>query len=52
MYSVRMPNTLNFSFDFFYATILVLAIYVPGSPHMYRYMLGQRKRALSKSKRE
>ncbi|CAL9229838.1 unnamed protein product [Arabidopsis halleri] len=66
MYSVRMPNTLNFSFDFFYATILVLAIYVPGTnsvnllitypmnhlPHMYRYMLGQRKRALSKSKRE
>ena len=31
MYSVRMPNTLNFSFDFFYATILVLAIYVPGT---------------------
>ncbi|CAN6833378.1 unnamed protein product, partial [Brassica oleracea] len=28
MYSVRMPNTLNFSFDFFYATILVLAIYL------------------------
>ncbi|CAF1696923.1 unnamed protein product [Brassica napus] len=52
MYSVRMPNTLNFSFDFFYATILALAIYVPGSPHMYRYMLGQRRRALSKSKRE
>ncbi|EOA19759.1 hypothetical protein CARUB_v10003916mg [Capsella rubella] len=52
MYSVRMPNTLNFSFDYFYAAIVVLAIYVPGSPHMYRYMLGQRKRALSKSKRE
>ncbi|CAN8299066.1 unnamed protein product [Cochlearia groenlandica] len=52
MYSVRLPNTLNFSFDYFYATILVLAIYVPGSPHMYRYMLGQRKRALSKSKKE
>ncbi|CAB89395.1 putative protein phosphatase [Arabidopsis thaliana] len=31
MYSVRMPNILNFSFDFFYATILVLAIYVPGT---------------------
>ncbi|CAN8236798.1 unnamed protein product [Cochlearia groenlandica] len=52
IYSIRMPNTLNFSFDYFYATILVLAIYVPGSPHMYRYMLGQRKRALSKSKSE
>ncbi|VVB18300.1 unnamed protein product [Arabis nemorensis] len=31
MYSVRMPNSLNFSFDYFYATILVLAIYVPGT---------------------
>ncbi|XP_010519217.1 PREDICTED: very-long-chain (3R)-3-hydroxyacyl-CoA dehydratase PASTICCINO 2 [Tarenaya hassleriana] len=51
-YSVRMPNKWNFSFDSFYAAILVLGIYVPGSPHMYRYMLGQRKRALSKSKRE
>lgn len=52
MYCVRMPNTWNFSFDYFYAAILVLGVYVPGSPHMYSYMLGQRKKALSKSKRE
>ncbi|EEF28700.1 ptpla domain protein, putative [Ricinus communis] len=51
-YCIRMPNTWNFSFDNFYAAILVLGIYVPGSPHMYSYMLGQRKKALSKSKRE
>ncbi|KAJ9170427.1 hypothetical protein P3X46_018534 [Hevea brasiliensis] len=51
-YCVRMPNTWNFSFDYFYAAILVLGVYVPGSPHMYSYMLGQRKKALSKSKRE
>lgn len=51
-YCVRMPNKWNFSFDYFYAAILVLGIYVPGSPHMYTYMLGQRKKALSKSKRE
>ncbi|KAL5714414.1 very-long-chain (3R)-3-hydroxyacyl-CoA dehydratase [Ranunculus cassubicifolius] len=51
-YSIRMPNTWNFSFDYFYAAIIVLVIYVPGSPHMYRYMLAQRKKALSKSKRE
>lgn len=30
MYSIRMPNALNFSFDSFYATLLVLATYVPG----------------------
>ncbi|KAM6563947.1 hypothetical protein CsatB_023945 [Cannabis sativa] len=52
LYCLRMPNKWNFSFDYFYASILVLAIYVPGSPHLYGYMLGQRKKALSKSKRE
>ncbi|XP_061948634.1 very-long-chain (3R)-3-hydroxyacyl-CoA dehydratase PASTICCINO 2 [Populus nigra] len=51
-YCLRMPNKWNFSFDNFYAAILVLGIYIPGSPHMYSYMLGQRKKALSKSKRE
>lgn len=49
-YCIRMPNKWNFSFDYFYAAILVLGFYVPGSPHMYGYMLGQRKKALSKSK--
>ncbi|GFS39554.1 protein-tyrosine phosphatase-like, PTPLA [Actinidia rufa] len=51
-YCIRMPNKWNFSFDYFYFAILVLGIYVPGSPHMYTYMLGQRKKALTKSKRE
>lgn len=51
-YCLRMPNKWNFSFDYYYAALLVLAIYVPGSPHMYTYMLGQRKKVLSKSKRE
>lgn len=52
IYSIRMPNKWNFSFDYFYAAILALGIYVPGGPHMYGYMLGQRKKALSKSKKE
>ncbi|KAI4370846.1 hypothetical protein MLD38_019149 [Melastoma candidum] len=51
-FCVRMPNKWNFSFDYFYASILVLGVYVPGNPHMYSYMLGQRKKALAKSKRE
>ncbi|XP_074302597.1 very-long-chain (3R)-3-hydroxyacyl-CoA dehydratase PASTICCINO 2A-like [Silene latifolia] len=51
-YCVRMPNKWNFSFDYFYAAIAVLGIYVPGSPHMYTYMLGQRKKVLSRSKRD
>ncbi|MQM05289.1 hypothetical protein Taro_038102 [Colocasia esculenta] len=49
-YCIRMPNKWNFSFDYFYAAIVALGIYVPGSPHMYQYMLGQRKKALSKIK--
>ncbi|KAE8722370.1 Very-long-chain (3R)-3-hydroxyacyl-CoA dehydratase PASTICCINO 2A [Hibiscus syriacus] len=51
-YCIGMPNKWNFSYDNFYAAILALGIYFPGSPHMYRYMLGQRKRALLKSKKE
>ncbi|XP_066355220.1 very-long-chain (3R)-3-hydroxyacyl-CoA dehydratase PASTICCINO 2A-like isoform X2 [Miscanthus floridulus] len=49
-YCLRMPNKWNFSYDYFYSSILALLIYVPGSPHMYRYMLSQRKKALSKAK--
>ncbi|KAI3794356.1 hypothetical protein L1987_36986 [Smallanthus sonchifolius] len=52
MYSVRMPNKWNFSFDYYYGSIVVLAIYVPGIPHLYGYMLGQRKKALMKPKKE
>ncbi|KAH0757287.1 hypothetical protein KY290_020780 [Solanum tuberosum] len=80
-----MPNKWNFSFDYYYAGLVALGIYVPGkypntytlfvqpyiipflinksendtwhddvfrSPHMYGYMLGQRKKALSKLKKE
>ncbi|GLJ14661.1 hypothetical protein SUGI_0237360 [Cryptomeria japonica] len=51
LYCLRMPNKFNFGFDYFYASLLVLAVYVPGSPHMYTYMIGQRKKALSKSRK-
>ncbi|KAK2973505.1 hypothetical protein RJ640_020167 [Escallonia rubra] len=53
-YCIRMPNTWNFSFDYSYIAVIALGIYVPGMsiPHLYGYMLGQRKKALSKSKKE
>ncbi|RXH74079.1 hypothetical protein DVH24_021259 [Malus domestica] len=54
-YSIRMPNKWNFCFDYFYAAIVALGIYVPGMhriPYMYGYMLGQRKKALAKAKGE
>ncbi|KAL8556095.1 hypothetical protein ACS0TY_003777 [Phlomoides rotata] len=49
-YSIRMPNKLNFGFDYYYNALLTLGVYVPGIPHLYGYMLGQRKKALSKPK--
>ncbi|XP_062006037.1 very-long-chain (3R)-3-hydroxyacyl-CoA dehydratase PASTICCINO 2A [Rosa rugosa] len=51
-YCIRMPNKWNFSFDYICAAIVALGFYVPGIPHMYGYMLTQRKKVLSKSKAE
>ncbi|KAK1361796.1 Very-long-chain (3R)-3-hydroxyacyl-CoA dehydratase [Heracleum sosnowskyi] len=51
-YCIRMPNKWNSSFDYFSAAIAILGLYIPGSPFLYSYMLGQRKKALSKTKRE
>ncbi|WMV53276.1 hypothetical protein MTR67_046661 [Solanum verrucosum] len=79
-YSIRMPNKWNFSFDYYYAAFVCLAIYLPGKnhniilllkvssrsaqicqfclftrflgfSHLYSYMLGQRKKALSEPKK-
>ncbi|XP_039773741.1 very-long-chain (3R)-3-hydroxyacyl-CoA dehydratase PASTICCINO 2A-like [Panicum virgatum] len=49
-YCLRLPNKWNFSYDYSYTSILALAVYIPGSPHMFKYMLSQCKKALSKSK--
>ncbi|XP_037404162.1 very-long-chain (3R)-3-hydroxyacyl-CoA dehydratase PASTICCINO 2A [Triticum urartu] len=49
-YLVKMPNKWNFSFDYFYTCAIAIGVYVPGGPHMFTYMLAQRKKALSKAK--
>ncbi|KAG2568396.1 hypothetical protein PVAP13_7NG316248 [Panicum virgatum] len=49
-YCFRLPNRWNFSYDYYFTSILALMIYIPGSPHMFTYMLSQRKKALSKAK--
>ena len=49
-YFVKMPNKWNFSFDYFYTCVIAIGVYVPGGPHMFTYMLAQRKKALSKAK--
>ncbi|KAF3341678.1 very-long-chain (3R)-3-hydroxyacyl-CoA dehydratase PASTICCINO 2A [Carex littledalei] len=49
-YCLRIPNKWNLSFDYHLTSIAVLGISLPGSPQMYTYLLGQRKKALSKLK--
>ncbi|VAI61701.1 unnamed protein product [Triticum turgidum subsp. durum] len=44
-YCLQMPNKWNFSFNYHYASVLLM-----GFPHMYRYMLLRRKVVLSKAK--
>lgn len=36
-YCIRMPNKWNFSFDYFYAAILALGIYVPGTYQFFSH---------------
>lgn len=44
--SVRMPNAANFAFDYHTACVLTMLSYLPGLPHLYGYMLTQRKKVL------
>lgn len=51
--TVSMPNRYNFAFDYHVACIVVLALYIPGLPHMYAHMIRQRRKyvgAVSKAK--
>lgn len=52
IYSVFMPNSINFAFDYYYFLYLVLATYVPGSYIMYTYMLAQRKKQLAPANKD
>lgn len=47
MWSFDMPNAYNMAFDYHIMCCISMFIYVPGFPHMYFYMLSQRKKALS-----
>jgi len=38
-YCIRMPNTWNSSFDYFYLAIVALAIYVPGMHEAFFLLL-------------
>lgn len=47
-WSVSLPNSFNFAFDYYWLCIILSVIYIPGLPHMYLYMLRQRRKMLSK----
>ncbi|KAM5157761.1 very-long-chain (3R)-3-hydroxyacyl-CoA dehydratase 1 isoform 1-T1 [Mantella aurantiaca] len=46
MYSLRLPNKYNVSFDYYYFLIAVMCFYIPLFPQLYFHMLRQRRRVL------
>ncbi|KAG2595637.1 very-long-chain (3R)-3-hydroxyacyl-CoA dehydratase PASTICCINO 2A-like [Panicum virgatum] len=49
-YCLKMPNKWNSSFSYYYFSIILSILYIPGFPYLFHYMLTQRKKALSKAK--
>ena len=48
--SYEMPNLLNFTFQPYVVTIMIMLYYIPGFPPMYFHMFAQRKKVLGKAK--
>ena len=46
VFSIDLPNKLNFTFNFYLIMIFVMLIYIPLFPPMYFHMFGQRKKVL------
>ncbi|XP_051266984.1 very-long-chain (3R)-3-hydroxyacyl-CoA dehydratase 1 isoform X1 [Dicentrarchus labrax] len=46
MYSMRLPNVYNVSFDYYYCLIVVMLSYIPLFPQLYFHMLRQRRKVL------
>uniref|UniRef100_A0A7M5XBA9 Very-long-chain (3R)-3-hydroxyacyl-CoA dehydratase n=2 Tax=Clytia hemisphaerica TaxID=252671 RepID=A0A7M5XBA9_9CNID len=51
-FSIRLPNKLNFGFDFVWLCYVLYPVYIPGFYHLFTYMLRQRKKVLGKPKAE
>lgn len=53
VYSVAMPNALNFTFDLHSTLIIFALLYIPVFPMLYMHMFAQRKKVLGgKSKKD
>mmetsp|Transcript_45633 Transcript_45633/g.74397 ORF Transcript_45633/g.74397 Transcript_45633/m.74397 type:complete len:234 (-) Transcript_45633:130-831(-) len=46
-YNLDLPNPYNIQFNYYYFTLFLLLLYIPGSPYMYMHMVSQRKKALA-----
>ncbi|CAB1340676.1 unnamed protein product [Coregonus sp. 'balchen'] len=46
MFSMRLPNKYNVSFDYYYFLIIVMLSYIPLFPQLYFHMLRQRRKVL------
>uniref|UniRef100_A0A0N5BK88 Very-long-chain (3R)-3-hydroxyacyl-CoA dehydratase n=1 Tax=Strongyloides papillosus TaxID=174720 RepID=A0A0N5BK88_STREA len=46
IFTLEMPNSLNFSFSYWWYVVILCLLYIPGFPKMYFYMFGQRKKVL------
>jgi len=46
-WTYTMPNEWNVPFDYYWAVLIGLAFYLPGSPIMYGHMLAQRRKQLN-----
>ncbi|KAK4013158.1 very-long-chain (3R)-3-hydroxyacyl-CoA dehydratase 2 [Daphnia magna] len=51
-FSVLLPNAWNFTFNFYYYTILVMLAYIPVFPQLYTHMFVQRKKILGNKKHD
>jgi len=51
IYSLRLPNQLNFAFDYYYALIVFMVLYIPFFPQLYCYMVNQRKKVLGRQEK-
>lgn len=49
-YTVELPNAYNGAFSLYWFCLVTLAMYVPGSPFMYKHMLRQRNKVYAKAK--
>uniref|UniRef100_A0AC35U1X8 Very-long-chain (3R)-3-hydroxyacyl-CoA dehydratase n=1 Tax=Rhabditophanes sp. KR3021 TaxID=114890 RepID=A0AC35U1X8_9BILA len=46
IFTLEMPNSINFAFSYWWFIVVTCLIYIPGFPKMYFYMFGQRRKVL------